>query len=204
MALMDVHTQVITGIWNNLPALVLRHASAKTNFEAELYLQSSANQEWLRLSLSVEAVPPHKFNGILFRPTNGPPDPALADLDPEALTGEQRLKIITKVDAIIACTGARVIVLKSSGRSMRSMEKNAPTSQYSCSPQIGPSPARRSLPITSRLASERQSSERRPVVVRTLEKYSTSLLIWASLSRPAKPSIQLRRPTGRVSVSSPT
>jgi hypothetical protein len=98
---MDGHKDVMRNISSDFPALVLRQVVAVTDFEAELYLLSSTKQSWLRISLSVEPEPPHKLSSIFFRSADGPPDPAMADIDPGALTGEQRGKIVAKIDSIM-------------------------------------------------------------------------------------------------------
>ncbi|MCP4603645.1 MAG: beta-lactamase family protein [Proteobacteria bacterium] len=80
----DAPEGVLASIWKQCPELVLRHVTASTDFKAKLYLQSSVNQSWVRISLVVEQEPSHKIDAFVFRPADGlPTNEASSDKEKE-------------------------------------------------------------------------------------------------------------------------
>lgn len=98
---LDIHTEVLAGIWEKHPSPVLRHVYSITDFTAEFYLKSSVNQSWVQISLNVEEESPHKITWLYPSRLDDPPDVVLLDMDPEALTDEQRSKIVARIDTIM-------------------------------------------------------------------------------------------------------
>ncbi len=98
---MNIHTLVLASVWKKHPEPVLRQVFIRTDFSAELYLQSSVDKSWTQITLQVESKSPHRINSLRARSIDGPPDPALWEIDPEALTDEQRRKIVAQIVAIM-------------------------------------------------------------------------------------------------------